>query len=73
MEDPHVTYNKKVICTDCNRKCRSQDCLKAHKQERKTGRGKNKGKTLPSFCQQIWQCNECGVTIQRHERNPHIT
>ena len=43
---------QEVICTDCNRKCRSQDCLKAHKQ-RKTGRGKNKGKTLPSFCQQF--------------------
>ena len=25
---------QEVICTDCNRKCRSQDCLKAHKQER---------------------------------------
>ena len=29
---------QEVICTACSRKCRSQDCLKAHQEERKKDR-----------------------------------
>ena len=37
---------KEITCVDCNKKCRSQECLKKHKEEITTSRGKNKKKTF---------------------------
>ena len=57
-------------CPDCNRTCRSQTCFKAHKMEKKNGKGKNRNITLPSLCNQLWQCPDCGMTMKKENRNP---
>ena len=56
-------------CPDCNGEIRSQDCFIAHKIQR-TGRGKNP-ELLPSLCEQYWQCNDCGVSLKREEKENH--
>ena len=55
------------ICPDCNKEVRSQECFIAHKVQKK-GRGKNQNVSLPSLCEQYWQCEECGVSIKRDEK-----
>ena len=57
-------------CTDCNRVCRSQKCFRAHKRTSNNGRGANKGKSIPSLCQQNWQCPHCGITLKTDKRKP---
>ena len=57
-------------CPDCNRLCRSKECFKAHKKKQGGGRGANKGKVIPSLCQQNWQCPECGINLKTDKRNP---
>ena len=57
-------------CRDCNRVCRSQQCLKAHKRKIGNGKGANKGKNIPSLCQQNWQCPDCGITLKTEKRKP---
>ena len=59
-------------CRDCNRKCRSYDCYKAHKIEKKLNRGKNSNSTIPSMCSQNWQCEECGIQLKTNDRSPEI-
>ena len=58
------------ICPDCNKEVRSQECFIAHKVQKK-GRGKNQNVSLPSLCEQYWQCKECGVSIKRDEKESH--
>jgi len=60
---------KHVTCIDCNKSCRSQECYEAHKKMKVTGRGINKGLTLPSNCDQFWECPDCAVTLKRDERS----
>ena len=57
-------------CPDCNRHCRSEECFRAHKKTTNNGRGANKGKTIPSLCQQNWQCPQCGITLKVDKRKP---
>ena len=61
---------KEMMCKDCNRVCRSEECFQAHKKSKSTGKGKNKNKVLPSLCEQIWECPECGMTLKRENRHP---
>ena len=58
------------ICPDCNKEVRSQECFIAHKVQKK-GRGKNQNVSLPSLCEQYWQCKSCGVSIKRDEKESH--
>ena len=58
------------ICPDCNKEVRSQEYFIAHKVQKK-GRGKNQNVSLPSLCEQYWQCKECGVSIKRDEKESH--
>ena len=63
---------KEITCVNCNKKCRSQECLKKHKEEITTGRGKSKNKKLPSMCKQFWQCSDCHLTLKRDQRDPSL-
>lgn len=56
-------------CKDCNKMCRSYDCWVAHKKEKISNRGNMKGITIPSLCQQYWECLECGITLKRNKRD----
>ena len=56
-------------CTDCNKVCRSEDCWNAHKLQKKISRGKNKGTTIPSLCEQNYQCPDCGLNMKRDSRD----
>ena len=55
-------------CSDCNRICRSKECFIAHKRKIKNGKGANKGKNIPSLCEQNWQCPQCGITLKTDKR-----
>ena len=55
-------------CSDCNRICRSKECYIAHKRKIKNGKGANKGKNIPSLCEQNWQCPQCGITLKTDKR-----
>ena len=55
-------------CSDCNRVCRSKECFIAHKRKIKNGKGANKGKNIPSLCEQNWQCPQCGITLKTDKR-----
>ena len=57
-------------CSDCNRVCRSEKCFRAHKRKSNNGRGANKGKSIPSLCEQNWQCPHCGITLKTDKRKP---
>ena len=59
-----------IKCKDCNRVCRSKECFRAHKRKVNNGRGANKGKSIPSLCQQNWQCPQCGITLKTDRRKP---
>ena len=59
-----------VKCSDCNRTCRSRECFKAHKKSTVNGKGANKGKKIPSLCQQNWLCTQCGITLKTEKRKP---
>ena len=61
-----------ATCCDCNKLCRSEDCFLAHKKQKTEGRGNNKGKTLPSLCEQIWQCPDCGVSLKTEQRKSEL-
>ena len=61
-----------VTCCDCNKICRSEDCFLAHKKQKTEGRGNNKGKTLPSLCEQVWQCPDCGVSLKTEQRKSEL-
>ena len=57
-------------CPDCNKHVRSKDCFFEHKKQKK-GKGKMKNVSLPSMCEQFWDCKECGVGMKRNERENH--
>ena len=59
-------------CSDCNKECRSYACYKAHKEQKMSSRGKNKGVKLPSLCEQFWQCPDCGITLKTGTRDPTL-
>ena len=63
---------KQRTCEDCNRICRSYDCYKAHKFEKQSGRGKDKGQNLPSMCSQNWVCPDCGILLKTRERDSEL-
>ena len=48
-------------CETCNRMCRSEECYKAHKKKVVGKVGANKGKVIPSMCEQHYKCKECGI------------
>ena len=56
-------------CSDCNRVCRLEKCFRAHKRKSNNGRGANKGKSIPSLCEQNWQCPHCDITMKTDKRN----
>lgn len=56
-----------ILCSDCNKTCRSFECFQQHKIQ-PIGKGKNKGNQLSSMCDQFWQCLDCGLNIKKMER-----
>ena len=58
------------FCFSCNRTCRSLLCYKIHKITKKIDRGSCKGQTTTSLCEQFWRCHQCGITLQRSQRDP---
>ena len=61
-----------ILCPDCNKRCRSNECFMAHKRKQTSGRGRHKNKTLASMCEQSWQCPDCGVNINTESRKPTL-
>ena len=57
-------------CPDCNKPVRSRECFIAHK-EKKKGKGKLKNVSLPSMCEQFWDCKECGLGMKRNDMEKH--
>lgn len=66
----NCVFTQGIPCNDCNRLCRSSECLRAHKKTQRNGRGVNKGVIFPSYCQQYWQCPDCGNTLKTANRKP---
>ena len=65
-----VTKQTQQKCLHCNRLCRSKECFIAHRKGVNNGRGANKGKAIPSLCEQNWQCPQCGITLKTDKRKP---
>ena len=65
-----VTKQTQQKCLHCNRLCRSKECFIAHRKGVNNGRGVNKGKAIPSLCEQNWQCPQCGITLKTEKRKP---
>ena len=65
-------YEKKEVkvCEYCNRKCRSVECYKAHRETKILDRGPRKGSETTSLCEKFWQCPKCGITLQKLHRSP---
>ena len=59
---------KEMTCQECNMICRSYSCYSAHKTPKK-GVGKYKNYILPSYCEKVWKCVDCGLTMKREERD----
>ena len=57
-------------CPDCNKQVRSRECFIAHK-EKKKGKGRLKNVSLPSMCEQYWDCTEYGLGMNRNDRESH--
>ena len=62
-------HRRQVICKQCNRKCRSSQCLQYHKKKKIITKGKDKGKEILSICDKWWACPDCGALINRRKRN----
>ena len=53
-----------VECEDCGRLCRSNTCLKRHKESQGIYKsGPKKGKNKPSPCETRWRCGNCCKTF----------
>ncbi len=61
--------NGERICPDCNKVCRSEDCMQAHKLQKKITKGRHKGIIRPSLCEQFYQCPDCGLCMKRDSRD----
>ena len=61
-----------ILCPDCNKRCRSNECFMAHKRKQTSGRGKHRNNTIPSMCEQSWQFPDCGVNINTESRKPTL-
>ena len=68
--DKCVLKKDSRVCSDCNKLVRSQDCYNAHKLSKK-GTGKNKNKTLPSLCEENWECPDCGISLKSSCKENH--
>ena len=58
------------FCFSCNRTCSSLLCCKNHKISKKINRGSHKGQITTSLYEQFWLCHQCGITLQRSQRDP---
>ena len=63
-------YETNVHCIDCNMNCRSTSCYTKHKENKKVKFGKDKGSVRKSYCEQSWQCPDCGIKLKRELRSP---
>lgn len=61
-----------IRCDDCNRMCRSMDCLQAHKRTPRGKKGPYKGKMIESMCKKYWQCMHCSHVMKSTLRVDHI-
>ena len=53
-----------ITCMDCNRSCRSRECLDRHKSVPKDRTGKRN----KSMCETFVQCTKCRVVLDRSKR-----
>lgn len=54
------TLRQKLLCKECNRVCRSNECFQSHKKLRK-----KHNKTYPSTCSKSYICINCKQDCQR--------
>ena len=62
--------DENILCRECNRQFRNDDCFNFHKEKRIITRGPKKGEQGSSLCEKYWQCTVCHKTIQRNLRDP---
>ena len=55
-------------CPDCNRTCRSLDCYKIHKRQKRDKDGNLKD----PLCTSRFKCEHCSVTLETHRRPKHL-
>ncbi len=59
-----------VKCAACNRMCRSENCLRFHTMK-PVGKGNKKNQDLPSLCEQHHQCSDCGLLMEKRQKEDH--
>ena len=68
--EKNCTFEGVIKCETCNMNCRSTTCYTKHKETKKVKFGKDKGSMRDSYCEQSWQCPDCGIKLKRELRSP---
>lgn len=63
--EPSCEGNKNILCQDCNRYFKNEQCFKQHKEMHTL---KNKKIKTTSICNRVQRCKKCN----RHERRAHL-